>query len=574
MIELQPQGGRLPAGAEACSAICRTLESLGVRHVFGVPGTQNVALFEALRRSSLTTIVPTHELAATFMAGAYYRASGRPGVVATIGGPGLAYAIAGLAEARLDSAALVYLVNARPADAIVGYGLQALDQRALLAPVVKAVLTSSGHEPIAEVLRRAFEIATTGEPGPVAIELGGDGDQPCSPAPQSTCRREHLRDVATLLWQRIASARRPLLMLGQGAIASAHEIKALAERLGAPVLTTPSARGIIAESHPLALGFDVLKGTLPRANELLATSDLVVVLGAKLGHNGSAGFGLELPPGKSVRVDTSAEALTAVYPGRHTLCADVAAFLAHPAAKSVGASDWTASEIARWRARIGTTATTEPEPNIAGQPARTFFDGLRAALPDAGMLVTDTGMHQVLSRRYYEVRSPRGLLAPSDFQSMGFGLPAAIAAKLADPSRSIVALLGDGGFRMTGFELGTAIKAKLSLPVIVFNDGKLNQIRLQQLAQYGTSSSTDLGPLDFARFAAAMGIAHCRTGRLHAEMIGKALSAGQPTLIEVPVGDSLAVTAGALRATAARQARTLLPQAWKQRLAALRPARP
>ena len=571
---------RITSNSAACTTICRALTRLDARHVFGVPGTQNVALFEALRCSRLATIVPSHEMAAAFMAGAYYRASGRPGVLVTIGGPGLAYALAGLAEARLDSAAVVYLVNGRPADAAIGYGLQALDQRALLAPVVKSILSVTRCEDAADVVAEAFARATSGEPGPVAVELGavelgGDSDARVAPPRHTSVPPPFDAVRAGQLWTRIAAAHRPVLLLGQGALGAAPGIARLADSLRAPVLTTPSGRGIIDERHPLAMGFDVLKGTLPAVNALLEAADLVVVLGAKLGHNGSAGFGLALPAGRTLRIDSSAAALSSVYGDCQSLCADVAAFIAHsgahPGTLRVTPAAWSSEEIERWRGRIAGSVTTEAEPLIAGHPAHAFFAGLGAALPDAAMLVTDTGMHQVLARRHFQVRSARGLLTPADFQSMGFGIPAAIAAKLADPSRPIIALTGDGSLRITGLELATAVKARLSLPVIVFNDGQLNQIRLQQLAQYGASIGTDLPALDLALLAAAIGVGHVRTGHVDRALIDAALAAGRPTMIEVPVGDSLAVTTGAIRAGVGRQVRRLVPANLRRRLAALRP---
>lgn len=274
-----------------------------------------------------------------------------------------------------------------------------------------------------------------------------------------------------------------MLLAGQGAGHAADLFCALADRLCAPVLTTPSARGIVGEDTPLAMGFDVLKGTLDAANALLDAADLIVVIGAKLGHNGSAGFGLRLDPGKTVRVDSSPASLTEVYPAL-ALCGDAGAFLAHPLAAEARRSDWTAEELAGWKSRIATPAAGNAEPLVAGQPASLFLETLNRVLPHDAIVVTDTGNHQILARRYLEV-GPRGLLSPSDFQSMGFGPPAAIAAKLANLDRTVVALIGDGSFRMTGFELETAARLGLALPVIVLNDGKLNQIRLQQLREFG-----------------------------------------------------------------------------------------
>src|SRR5690606_9481424 len=152
--------------------LTRALEALGVTHVFGLPGTQNVPLFEALRRSRLETVVPTSELAAAFMAGAYHRASGRPACLVTIPGPGFAFALPGLAEARLDSAALIHVTVAAPEGPEARFRLQAIPQRALGAQLAKAVLRAARTEDVAATLRAAHELATGGEPGPVIVELG------------------------------------------------------------------------------------------------------------------------------------------------------------------------------------------------------------------------------------------------------------------------------------------------------------------------------------------------------------------------------------------------------------------
>src|SRR6185437_11466016 len=146
---------------------------------------------------------------------------------------------------------------------------------------------------------------------------------------------------------------------------------------------------------------------------------------------------------------------------------------------------WTLEGLAPWRARTRAVYSRDPEPTIAGRTPKQFFGELRAALPDDALVVTDSGLHQVLARRYFEVRHAHGLLLPTDLQSMGFALPSAIAAKLAAPSRPVVALVGDGGALMSGLELAVAVREKLSLTVVVFNDGYLNQIRMQQLQDCG-----------------------------------------------------------------------------------------
>jgi acetolactate synthase-1/2/3 large subunit len=209
---------------------------------------------------------------------------------------------------------------------------------------------------------------------------------------------------------------------------------------------------------------------------------------------------------------------------------------------SVGwrASAWDATALEETRVAIRSAAGQGPEPLIAGQSAEAFFAALRRALPRDGILVTDTGVHQVLARRHYDVLVPRGLIVPTDLQSMGFGLPAAIAARLAAPDRPVVGLVGDGSLLMNGFELATAAHLGLCLPVVVFVDGYLNQIRLHQQSDYGHDWGTTLPSLEIAAIADATGAAFA-DGSAIEPALADALRRPGPTLIAVPVGDSPAI---------------------------------
>jgi acetolactate synthase-1/2/3 large subunit len=198
--------------------------------------------------------------------------------------------------------------------------------------------------------------------------------------------------------------------------------------------------------------------------------------------------------------------------------------------------------VAQWRQRFGEAKPTDPpEPVVEGGTPAAFFAALRAALPRDAILVTDSGLHQVLTRRHYDVLSPRGLLYPSDFQSMGFGLPAAIGAKLAEPTRAVVVVMGDGGLAMTGLELLTAAREKLPVVVVVFNDGQLNLIRLQQLKEFGRASGVELLVPDLEQFAQSVGAQYRAATNDFATTMAEALSHNGPTLIEVAVGDSRSI---------------------------------
>jgi acetolactate synthase-1/2/3 large subunit len=514
------------------------LRQLGVTHVFGLPGTQNIDLFEELRLARLRTIVPTHELAAGFMANGYYRASGKPGVVTTIPGPGFTYMITALAEASHDSAAMLYIVEKPAAPTARRFALQAIDQHAIAAPLVKQIVDVDRADDVQAALYDAYRTCSEGEPGPVLLHVARaafDGpntayvDPPAaSPNPPRTDDVEHVR-------ARLAAAKRPLLFVGQGAAAAAPLVKELAEALNAPVVTTRSGRGIIAEDHPLSMRFDASAQGTEALNVLISQCDLVLALGCKFTQNGALGFRLEAPEGKLIHVDAGPHVLNANYPASRAIRADVAAFLEALGNRLHDPSPPSAA------AAIGTprTATRHLEPLVGGSTAEAFFQSLRRALPRDARLVTDTGLHQVLATRYFTALWPRGFIIPTDFQSMGFGLPAAIGAKLAEPERPVVALIGDGGFLMCGAEIRTAVRENVALAVIVFNDGAYGQIRMYQHAKFGRGHGIDLALPDIESYARALGASYFKADGYAEAALRQALGSNGVVVVDVTVKDTL-----------------------------------
>jgi acetolactate synthase-1/2/3 large subunit len=539
---------------DGAKQLCEALEALGVECVFGLPGTQNVVLYEALRRSRIRSVVATHELAASFMANGYYRASGRIAPLVTIPGPGFTFALTGVAEALHDSAAVVHFTG-RPEVSQRRFQFQALDQRSIAAPLFKGVRCIVRADEVQEAVAGAFELALGGEPGPVLVELS---DLALRGASAPLAARSRLGTASNVPLDGaaidtagafLAASRRPVIMAGQGCLDAADHLRQLVELLRAPVFTTLSGRGVVPEDHPLALGFEFVRGDVRALNDLLRRSDCVLVLGCKLTFAGTSGFTLDLPADRLVHVDASADVLGATYQGRMSIVGAIEAVLARLVPlvrrlrepRTTSGDTWNWDEVGQWRQRLRSIAMTDPEPTIQGvkpATAASFFAALRRALPRDAIVVADSGLHQTLLRRHFEVLAPRGLIAPSDFQSMGFGLPAAIGAKLAAPDRVVVVVLGDGGFGMSGLELLTVLREKVPLAVIVFNDGQLNRIRLQQLAQFGFSESCDVQNPDFATFAEAIGVRYARCDSDIEGVLRAAVRDARPTLIEVFVGDS------------------------------------
>lgn len=542
--------------------MCETLEALGVRHVFAYPGTEIIELLEGLRATGVRTIVPTSELGGTFMALGYARASGQVGVAAVIPGPGLAFALPGLAEARYDSVPLLVLTGV--SDPQVPF-----DLGDAVGPVVKAVLEPSGAGELTGAVLEGHALAVSGEPGPVVVRL------PPSALAARVGRTDTVaqssagsipQGAARVVAERLASSRRVTLLLGQGAAGAAKEATELAERLGAAVVTTTSGRGVVAETHPLALVADGPGDGASGLNEVFESSDLVLALGCRFNPNGTVGGRLELDSSRLVHVDAS-QPQGQARRAEVFLEADVPAFLRELLAElpSGRRQGWERVELERRRDVLGeaAAAAARREPRFAetvdATPAA-FFAALRAALPPDGVLVLDSGLHQQLARRHFRVLRPRTFLLPADFQSMGFALPAAVGAALADPERPVVALLGDGGLAISGLELLTASREAVALTAVVLNDGRLNLIRLQQLLRFGHEHGVTLRAPDLEALAGAVGARYVRLEGDPGAVLAESIGSGELRLLEVIVEDTAWLrrfgTIGSLR-RAARAGRSV-----------------
>lgn len=548
---------------------CATLERLGVTHIFGLPGSQNLGFFEALRISRIRTILMSSETGAGFAANGYYRSSGRVGVFTTIPGPGFTLALTALAEARADSAAVLYLVAAP--ERLRKFALQSIDQLTIAAPVLKRTFEVERAADLPSILTDAYEFALEGEPGPVMVQLAkwvwSETVEHDFAAITESPRIRPLPNPIEIeaLLRLLLTSERLVIYAGQGCHDAPVALLRLAERFGAPVVMTRSARGVVPMDHRLALAFDFNSGGADQFNELLRASDLILVLGCKLGHNGSAGFTLEFSPEKLVHIDCSAEVLGANYACKMQIQADVPAVLKELIEKSTHLPDrpfWADSLVAKFRkterAEVGETAI---EPVLSGTTPNTiaaFFLALRNVLPADACVVTDTGNHQVLTTRYFKSMIPRGLIIPTDFQSMGFGLPAAVGAKLAVGARRVIAIVGDGTMAMCGMELLTIAREKLRILVIVFNDRALGQIRQQQLAQFGHAHATALQCLSLKSLAEATGAKYfCLKGDMESTL-RQVLETDGPTLLEVVIRDSTEMKVSAMKGLMRAEVRSKL----------------
>jgi acetolactate synthase I/II/III large subunit len=299
--------------------------------------------------------------------------------------------------------------------------------------------------------------------------------------------------------------------------------------------------------------------------ELIRRADLVLALGCKFTHNGSGGGRLQLPEDKLVRIDRSAAVLSVNYPARLALQASVEDVLGRLASVDLPRSQWAEQDLAEWRARLDreNSSPISHEPVVGDTETgsvRAFFQALAGATGARAIYTADAGLHQVLTRRYAVVMRTRGLLCPSDFQSMGFGLPGAIGAAFASPDACVIACVGDGGLALSAGELLTAVREGSDLVVVVFSDGKLNLIRRQQVSRFGYESGVELHNPDYSALAEAVG---CSYFPVVGELTSLARSiVGTPgvRLVELRLSDTPSFHLQQIHSAVRERVRPLAPQ--------------
>ena len=565
MHEIRSDRVKLQSGA---TRMVEALDSAGVRCVFGLPGTQTIELFEVLRQRDIRTVIATSESSAAFMAGGWARVTGKPGVLVTISGPGFTWTLSGIAEARLDSIPLVHIVGSPPVDPLPRmFRQQELPQTEIARPLYKSIIDADSYADLAEPINEAIARATADVPGPVLVQVTSMALQLQRSLPEQVVAdaaspSSAQGDISGIV-DRVKTARRPVFLVGPGVIPSAVSLLKLAERIRLPIITTPSARGVVSETHPLNLGFDPFAGCVTDLNEFLRSADVILAVGTKLSHSDTSGFEMQLPSDRLVHLARGSQALEANYPASVSAVGDAGVLIDRLLAENLRVSDWSDVELADWRRRIS-NRTGGVEPRIGGSAsgnAQAFFASLRQGLSDDAILVLDSGLHQILARAYFPVKSPHGMLMPTDLQSMGFAIPTAIGAKLASPERAVIAVVGDGGFAMTALELLSAARESMSIVVVVFADGAFGQIRMQQLSNYGAAHAVTLRNPDFGLLAASVGAHHDFVGdNDDIELcVRDAVRRRVSTIIEVSVRDSLPIRR---EAATARVKRTLRRTGW------------
>lgn len=518
--------------------LVRQLQAWDVDTVFGIPGVHTVELYRGLPSSGIRHITPRHEQGAGFMADGYARVSGKPGVCFIITGPGMTNILTAMAQAYADSIPMLVIssVNERHRLGLgKGYLHELPDQRALTSGVTAFSHTLMSVDELPGVLARAFAVFDGARPRPVHIEL---------PLDVITAPAEHLliqprprvlRPAADQVLiaaavERIQRAQRPLLLLGGGCIDAAGEAQALAEALDAPTALTINAKGLLPPRHPLLLGSNQ---SLAPVRQLARDADLVLAIGTELGETDydvvfDGGFAVG---GDLIRIDIDAEQLSRNFTATLAIQAD--ARLAMRALLDALPDRALAAD------GPGAKRTQAAQMALAGEfdgwaHYRALFETLLAALPEA-RFVGDSTQTVYSGNHLVDTAAPRRWFNSSTgYGTLGYGLPAAIGAKLADPSSPVICLIGDGGLQFTLPELASAVEAGVGIVVLLWNNHGYGEIKRYMQRCDITPLGVDLYTPDFLCIARGFGC-QAERARDHAHLseLLKGAPVNRPLLIEL-----------------------------------------
>lgn len=525
-------------GLTGGAAVVKALEAVGADVVFGIPGTHNLEIYRHLSRSRLRHLTPRHEQGAGYAADGYARVCGRPAVCVTTGGPGLTNIVTAVATAYADSIPMLVISPGVPRGtdgADLGLLHELRDQRSLMGSVVEHATRVDSADEAASAIQDAFGRSRVGRPRPEYIEIPTDvlerpwaGELPAATTllPSAHPDRQAIRDAAELLSQAI----HPVIVAGGGSRAASSLLLELAERLGSPVVTTVNGKGVIAETHPLSLGASLRHQS---ATRLIAAADVVLLVGTEFADTDLWGETVVLA-GKVIRIDVDAEQLNKNVPASIALQGDgsTVVHLLLNALTTVPAGINQISGIERVRAEL------VAEGECDGALWRELQDAVRAGINGAVIVAGDSAMVSYLGTVHHWPLGPADrFLYPTGYATLGYGLPAAIGAKIAAPETSTVVLVGDGGFMFASQELVTAVENRLGLPVIVINNGGYRAIRDQMIERDFTPLGVELMTPDFAALGRACGANGVRLRGLGGltEAVADAISAPAPTVIEVVV---------------------------------------
>jgi acetolactate synthase-1/2/3 large subunit len=548
-----------------------TLVGEGVTTVFGYPGGAILPIYDALRKFPIHHVLVRHEQGASHMADGYARASGRVGVCMATSGPGATNLVTGIATAMLDSIPVVAITGQVSSKVLGTDAFQEVDITGITLPITKHNFLVTKAEDIAPTVRLAFQIATSGRPGPVLIDITKDAQQATSifdfeMSKPRAARPHPMHPVdgpeASALEAAVAlikAAKKPVILAGHGITQSGAEAEviAFAERMQIPIASTLLGLGGVPAGHPLSLGMMGMHGE-SWVNHAIQESDLLLAFGMRFDDRVTGNLASYAPHAKKIHVEIDPSEISKNVRVDVALVGDLKLVLQQLMPMIEGGGGPThrdevamngAPNSAGWLKEINASKGTAAVRDIQNLPddghlyaAHVIHDIWREAVA-AGreketIIVTDVGQHQMWEAQYFKHEAPRSLVTSGGLGTMGFALPAAIGAKAACPEKDVWVIAGDGGFQMTAAELSTIVQEGLAINIAVINNGFLGMVRQWQETFYekNYSASPILSP-DFVMLAKAHGIDGALVRKRQDVMptVTKARTSGKCFLIEFQV---------------------------------------
>lgn len=504
MVSASPKLTDVTGGEVVVAALAR--HDVGL--VFGIPGTHNLSVFDALTRYGIRTVATTHEQGSGYAADGYARTSGRPGVAVVTSGPAVYNAATAVAQAYSDSIPLLLVSPGMPRDLPMGgpgsgYLHEAKDQTGVMERIAARCIRPTTHQEIADAVAEAFTSFSSGRQRPVHIEVPLDllderGDaslvQAVAASPRAAANADILQ-AARLL----AAAERPMIVAGGGAKRAGDDLLAVAEALGSPVATTINGTGAIDDDHRLALGARM--GTLSVVSAADA-SDVLLVVGAELG-NSDMWQGMLSPTGHVIRVDIDPTMADVNIAADTMLVGDAATVLGQLHTALIGAG-CSAAGTPKWAAELRAAAAAEA--SAAGGRWRPWIDAIDVARVPHSVVVTDNAMCVYFGTiGILPMHDPASFHFPTGFGTLGFTVPVAVGSALAAPARQVIGITGDGGLLFTVTELAVAAAERLPMAIVVFDNSGYGEIRAEMIERDEKPLAVDAPPRDLVLLAQALG---------------------------------------------------------------------
>jgi acetolactate synthase-1/2/3 large subunit len=491
------------------------LQVHGVDTAFGVPGESYLDVLDALHDSNIRFVINRQEGGAAFMADAYGKLTGKPGICFVTRGPGATNASIGVHTAYQDSTPMILFIGQVGTDFMDREAFQEIDYRRMYGQMAKWVAQIDRADRIPEYIARAFQVATSGRPGPVVLALPEDmlvakaevldtrRYQPVQASPS----QQQIDTLRAMLKE----AKKPLLLLGGGTWtdAACADVQKFAEANGLPVTCAFRFQDLLDNEHPHYVG-DVGIGINPKLAARVKEADVLIAFGPRLGEMTTSGYSLlnsPVPRQRLVHIHPDPQELGSVYQAELMIAGgapETARMLA--AMEPVDSSAWRHTvEEAKAELRAWQQQPPIFKDGTAPLDLWQLVQDLQAALPRDTIITNGAGNYATWAHRFWRYGAMRTQLAPTS-GAMGYGVPAGVAAKIVHPERTVVTFAGDGEFMMTGQELATAVQYRAGLVLIVFNNGMFGTIRMHQEREYpGRVSGTELHNPDFAALAQAYG---------------------------------------------------------------------